>query len=146
MKPAWTTLGCIALAAIWVWAGALKALDPAAFATNIMGFTLVPWPVAAGLALYLPSLELITAAALLIPRWRSAALLVSLTLFVVFTILWAITWARGIDVACGCFGGEGRTTAGTGFVRALALSAATAWLWQNSLRSSLRVAPAPCKP
>lgn len=115
------------LAALLAWAGILKALDPAAFAEAIQGFRLTPVPVAAALALYLPWLELLLAAGLLLPRWRSGALLVTTALFAAFTVLWAITWLRGLDPACGCFGGGGHTPAARGFVRALVAALAAGW-------------------
>lgn len=135
MKPVWTKFGCVVLAAIWIWAGASKLMNPDAFAKSMMGFNLVSWPGAAGLALYLPWLEVITAAGLLTPRLRPGALLVSVTLFVVFTAIWAVTWSRGIDVACGCFGGEGRTNAAWGFARALGLAVAAGVLWRSACTS-----------
>lgn len=128
----------LALAALLAWAGVLKALDPAAFAEAIQGFRLTTVPVAAALALYLPWLELLLAAGLLAPRWRSGALLVTTVLFAAFTALWMVTWLRGIDVACGCFGGAGHTPAAWGFVRALIPAFAAGW----ALRAGKIVKPA----
>ena len=114
---------CWSLAGLLVWAGAAKALNPQLFAENIMGYRLVSWPVAAGLALYLPWLELIVATALCVPRWRSGALLLASVLFTAFTVILATTWWRGIDVTCGCFGEAGRVTIGWAFWRAVLLAA-----------------------
>ncbi len=117
---------CLALAALLGWSGAAKALDPAAFAEAILGFRLVPHPVAVALALYLPWLELFVAAALLVPRWRAGALWVAAVLLALFALLWAVTWLRGLDVSCGCFGGQGRSSAAWSLARA-ALLAAASW-------------------
>ncbi len=128
MKPALSLGIRLALAVILAWAGLLKVLDPAAFAQNILNFRLVSIPVAAALALYLPWLELILAAALLIPRLRTGATLLAALLFTLFTALWIVTGLRGIDVACGCFGGTGtHTSAAQGFLRAIT-PALAAWL------------------
>lgn len=125
--------GCLLLAAVLAWAGALKVVDPAQFAGGIMNFRLVPWPVAAALALYVPWLELLVAGGLLMPRWRGGALLVATVLFAVFAAIWAVSWARGLDVACGCFGGEGRASSAWALARTLALTAVSGKLSLTTL-------------
>lgn len=114
------------LAGVLFWTGAGKALDPAALAESIAGFRLVPWPAGVAGAFYLPWLELVTGGALLVPRWRAGAARVAVLLFGVFTAVWVVTWLRGIDVECGCFGGAGRTSVAWGLARALGL-ALLAW-------------------
>lgn len=129
MKTRWRHGVRWLLAGVLVWAGALKALDPTAFAESIMGFNVVSWPVAVMSALYLPWLELATGVGLVVPRWRDGAALMAAVLFTLFTLLWAITWMRGIDVACGCFGAGAGAGVGVvwSFWRALGL-AALAWV------------------
>jgi len=78
--------------------------------------------VGVALALYLPWLELIIAVALFVPRWRQSALLLAAVLSTLFVVVWAITWTRGLDVSCGCFGGQGATNAAWAFFRAILLS------------------------
>lgn len=127
----------LVVAAVLGWAGTVKALDPSAFATSIMGFRIVPWPVAAGLALYLPWLELFVAAGVLVPRWRGGALVLATALFAAFAVIWAATWWRGIDVACGCFGGAGRTPAGWALARVTAVALLSGWLLKRKLRDDV---------
>lgn len=128
MKPRLLFLIRLALAVILAWAGLLKVLDPAAFAQNILNFRLVSTPLAAALALYIPWLELLIAAALLLPRLRTGATLLTALLFTLFAVLWIVTGLRGIDVTCGCFGGSGgHAPTAQGFLRAL-LPALAAWL------------------
>ncbi len=134
MTRRWLTVLCWVLSGLLVWAGIVKALNPAAFAENIMGFRLVPWSIAVGLALYLPWLELMTALALLLPRWRAGALLITAMLFTGFALLWAITWGRGIDVTCGCFGGGGSSSAIWSLARAVVLAAGAWFLWSAEMR------------
>jgi uncharacterized membrane protein YphA (DoxX/SURF4 family) len=101
---AWLLAGMFALA------GALKLADPAAFAGDIGNYRLVGTRVAAGLALWLPWLELTVAAALLWPRWRREGAVVAAGLLVVFcAALGSVLW-RGIDLECGCFGRENPAT------------------------------------
>jgi uncharacterized membrane protein YphA (DoxX/SURF4 family) len=109
-----------AVGGIFVYAGILKALDPAQFAADIANFQLLPWPACAALALYLPWLEIVCGTALIVRRMRVAAALVLSVLCVVFLIALASAKARGLDIACGCFG-----TGGSGhLLRALLLDAA----------------------
>jgi putative oxidoreductase len=128
MKRHVQTAGCWLLAAVFGWAGAIKALDPAALAEAVQDFRLVPWPVGVGLALYLPWLELAVAVALVVGRWREGALWICAGLSGVFAVVWAVTWARGLDVACGCFGAAGATSAGWAFLRAGVLTGLAGWL------------------
>ena len=93
-----------AVGGIFVWAGILKALDPAQFAADIANFQLLPWPACAALALYLPWLEIVCGAALILRRMHVAAALVLSALCVIFSIALISAKVRGLDIACGCFG------------------------------------------
>jgi hypothetical protein len=96
------------LAALFVYAGAVKLGDPATFAEEIANYRLVP-QLAPWLAAVLPMMELATGVTLaLAPAlWRSAAAILALALLTVFTIAVTAAWFRGIDVRCGCFGKGG---------------------------------------
>lgn len=122
MKVRWLTLLCWLLAGVLMWAGAVKALDPAALAESITGFNIVPWSVAVAGAFYLPWLELVVGVGLLVPRWRTGSAWVAALLFTGFTLLWVVTWARGINVACGCFGSGGETSVAWGLARTTGLA------------------------
>lgn len=141
MRRMWPHLAAWTLAVVLVWAGSLKALNPGEFAENIMSFRLVPRSVAAGLAFYVPWLELTVAAGLVVPRWRAGALLITSVLMTVFVAVWAITWIRGVDVSCGCFGEAGRSPAAWSLVRAL-LFALISWVaLTNQLRRRDSITP-----
>jgi putative oxidoreductase len=126
MKFSLQTVCAWVLAGVFGWAGALKALDPAAFAESISGFRLVPWALGVAVAHYVPWLEMIVAVAVVTKRWRRAGLVIAGLLLSVFMVIWAITWARGLDVACGCFGGSGSTSAAWALLR-VSLLAGLAW-------------------
>ena len=98
-------LGRIILAAVFVYAGAAKALDPAAFADAIDSYRLLPYPAAAALALYLPWLEIVAGLGVIWSRARLGALALLLVLCLVFAVVVASAWIRNLDIACGCFGG-----------------------------------------
>jgi putative oxidoreductase len=64
-----------------------------------------------GLALYLPWLELLCAAAVLTRRYERGALLLLAGWGGIFTVALASAWLRGLDISCGCFGHSASPTA-----------------------------------
>src|SRR5436190_23226300 len=52
------------LAGIFIYAGALKAIDPVQFASDIDNFKILPWPVSVALGFYLSWLDIFCALAL----------------------------------------------------------------------------------
>ncbi|MBV9998131.1 MAG: DoxX family protein [Verrucomicrobia bacterium] len=94
----------IALAVVFIFAGAVKAVDPNAFAEQIMRYQLAPWPVAVVLALWLPFLEVAAGAGLFIPALRTGALAVITALLIAFTAALLSAWYRGLNIDCGCLG------------------------------------------
>lgn len=94
----------VLLAAVFVYAGIVKALAPAEFAVAIAHYRLVPPWASRFMALYLPWLEVVAGLALLWPPLRRGAGLVLGALLLVFLAAIVQAWARGLDVRCGCFG------------------------------------------
>lgn len=92
------------LAAIFLYAGAMKAWDPARFALDIASYQLLPERVAVALALYLPWLEIVCGVFLLCKRCTSGALGILMILTLLFLAALSSAWFRGVDVHCGCFG------------------------------------------
>jgi uncharacterized membrane protein YphA (DoxX/SURF4 family) len=121
----------LALGGLLIIAGALKLSDPTAFAGEIVNYRLLP-SLAPWLAATLPVLEM-TLGLLLIAgprRWRRASALAAFALLVVFTVAVAQVVARGINVSCGCFGGNSGPVTLSTVARDLALTAmAGAILW-----------------
>ena len=123
-------LSQIALAAVFIFAGAVKAADPDAFAEEIMRYQLVPWPVAVVLALWLPFLEIAVGAGMLIPAFRDGALTVATALLVTFTGALLSAWLRGLNIDCGCFGPAlGHENVIQGLWRDGLLLIMLAWVW-----------------
>src|SRR5205814_1102448 len=85
-------------------AGVLKILDPLAFAISIARLRLLPASTAGELAIVLPWLEVVTAVALFLPKYRRAALCLLASLLIVFTSVLGIALIRGTAASCGCFG------------------------------------------
>ena len=94
----------LALAGLFVAAGALKVPDPWAFATEVHNYKLTPWDVSVVTAFYLPWLEIFAGLALLVRRWQPGALAALAGMTLVFTVALALAWYRGLDISCGCFG------------------------------------------
>lgn len=99
----WRGLAII-VGALFVYAGALKVLDPVRFAGDIQNYHVLPWFVNVRLAFYLPWLEIICGLALIFRRFYSGALALLFALLLVFIGASIAAKARGIDISCGCFG------------------------------------------
>lgn len=95
------------LAGVFGYAAVGKIADPAAFAFAIDNYRLVPWSMAAGLALYLPWLEIAAAAALFWNRTRGGGLAILTGLSGVFAVALTSGLVRGLDISCGCFDPDG---------------------------------------
>ena len=94
----------LSIAAIFIYAGIVKVLDPVQFARDIDNYKMLPWPAAVALALYLPWLEILCGLALVVRRLYRGAILLLTGLTVVFIVASVIAKARGLDISCGCFG------------------------------------------
>ena len=129
-------LGCVlvrvTVGALFVFAGATKAYDPGAFAIEIQRYQLVPWIVAALISVYLPWLEMLTGALLLLKRFERGALFLTTLLLLIFTLALASAMFRGLSIDCGCFG-KAFTATGTTvpLLRNLLLLVFTGILWME---------------
>jgi uncharacterized membrane protein YphA (DoxX/SURF4 family) len=92
------------VAAIFIYAGVLKMLDPAQFAHDINNYRILPWTLSVALAFYLPWLEILCGLGLIFRFLYRGALSILTVLIVVFTLATIAAKARGLDITCGCFG------------------------------------------
>jgi putative oxidoreductase len=99
----WWILGLI-VAGIFIYAGAIKALDPVQFANDIDNYKILPWPISVALAFYLPWLEIFCGVALVVRLLYRGALSILTALILVFTLATIAAKVRGLDITCGCFG------------------------------------------
>src|SRR6478672_7119713 len=83
-----------AVAGIFIYAGALKAIDPVQFASDIDNYKILPWPVSVAVAFYLPWLEIFCALGLVFRFLYRGALSVWSASIVIFTLA---TKVRGLD-------------------------------------------------
>ena len=92
------------VAAIFIYAGVLKMLDPAQFAHDINNYRILPWTLSVALAFYLPWLEILCGLGLIFRFLYRGALSLLTVLIVVFTLATIAAKVRGLDITCGCFG------------------------------------------
>lgn len=126
----------LVVAGTFLVAAGLKLQDPRSFAEDIANYQWFP-EIANVTAIFLPSLELSAALALVLGRepWRNAGMVILAGMLLVFTIAIGRAWALGINLECGCFG-VGSTDIGPwpvlrnlGLMTAMALSI---WLTRSS--------------
>ena len=95
----------LTIGGIFIYAGALKVMDPTQFAKDVDNYDLLPSVAAAAVvALYLPWIEIIAGTALALTKWHRGASLVIAGLLIAFIAALSSDWARGLDINCGCFG------------------------------------------
>jgi hypothetical protein len=99
----WRVLDLI-VAGIFVYAGAIKVLDPVQFAHDIDNYKILPWAIAVGLAFYLPWLEIFCGIAVILRRLYLGGLSILAALILAFVIATVGAKVRGLDITCGCFG------------------------------------------
>jgi putative oxidoreductase len=122
----------LALGALFIFAGAAKAYDPAEFALEIQRYNLIPWVSGVIVALYLPWVEILSGLFLLLKRLEKGALLLIVAMLLVFTVALASAMVRGLSIDCGCFGKALTATGTTGpFLRNLILLALAAFIWRT---------------
>lgn len=129
----------LAVAGVFVYAGATKAIDPAGFRLDIARYQLAPEWLAFAAAAYLPWLEIVAGIGLWLPRFRRGAEAIMLALMIVFVAALLSAWARGLDVACGCFGHEAEARANYPWVLArdaVLIAAIAALAWRSRGRSA----------
>lgn len=92
------------VAGLFIYAGAIKLVQPDTFLGDIESYRMMPYTFAWLVVFYLPPFEILCGMVLLLPRLQNVAAVLLLLLMVVFIIAIAVAWARGLDISCGCFG------------------------------------------
>jgi len=91
------------VAAIFIFAGVSKILDPTTFARDIDNYRLLPYLMVTLIAVILPWLEVFCGVFLIIGKWKKGAAFTLLVLTFIFLIAIGAAVARGLDITCGCF-------------------------------------------
>lgn len=95
-----------ALGVLFLWTGALKLADPVAAVDALNHYRLLPAALLAPVALMIPWLELVGALALITRPLRGGGWMIALTLSAGFAFFTGSALWRGLDISCGCFGGQ----------------------------------------
>lgn len=95
---------------VFVYAGVSKAWNPQAFLDDVRSFDLLGDPFAAWVALFLPWMEIFAGLAVVTGILRHGGLLLLNLSLVVFLAGICVSWARGLDIRCGCFGDPNQLT------------------------------------
>lgn len=137
LKTVLTWLGRLILGGTFVYAAALKIMDPPAFVVDIGHYHLLPYSLTVALGLYLPWLELLCGTAVLIRRLEQGALLILTALCALFCIALASAWIRGLNIDCGCFGRQTTSSPlALAFTRSLMMSLLCLFLRRRTTKRS----------
>ena len=96
------------LGGIFVYAGAIKIIDPGRFLIAIRSYELVGDPWAAWIAVSLPWVEVFAGLCVIMRVLYRGGLMILMAATVTFLIAIAAAWFRGLDIECGCFSGKGQ--------------------------------------
>lgn len=107
-KQEWiTTIFRVGFGAFLLYAGGIKAFDPAASANATAAYKILPIELAHTAGYILPWLEVALAIFLILGIFIRPAAIASALLMVMFIGAIASVWARGMLIDCGCLGGGG---------------------------------------
>ena len=102
--PLFALICRLTLAIIFFYAGIEKIINPRDFAVAIYNYQLLSDYAINLSAIFLPWLEVLIAASLIIGIYTRGAALLSSLLFLIFATALTINLVRGLDISCGCFG------------------------------------------
>ena len=94
----------LVLAGVFIYAGVVKLLDPLQFADSVAGFAMLPAALVSPMALGLPVFEVICGLLMLAPQTRRVGALAITLATAMFIVALVSALARGLTLACGCFG------------------------------------------
>ncbi len=106
------TLARLGLAAVWLISGVTKASDLNQTYVAVQAYDLLPADLASIVAGGVPFLELALGVLLLVGLGTRLTAAVSALVLLAFIGAVAQSWARGLTIDCGCFGGGGQVAAG----------------------------------
>jgi len=103
----WALIACrIALGALFLWAAATKLPDMNAFAQDVANYRALPGALVPYAAAAVVGIEVVAGVSLITGIAARPAALVLSVLLLAFIGFLAQALLRGIDLRCGCFGGD----------------------------------------
>ena len=100
----------IVLGGLFIWAAVTKLPDMTAFAQDVANYRVIPAALVPLLAAAVVGIELLAGIALVTGVMERSAAAVLAVLLGAFTVLLTQALLRGIDLRCGCFGGDERAS------------------------------------
>lgn len=102
----------LGLAAVWLISGGYKLADPGQTYVAVQAYDVLPEGLVGVVATAMPLLELVLGVLLVAGIGTRAIAVVSAIVLLVFIAAVVQSWARGLTIDCGCFGGGGQVEAG----------------------------------
>jgi uncharacterized membrane protein YphA (DoxX/SURF4 family) len=106
------TLLRFGLAAVWLVSGWIKVSDPNQTFIAVQAYDLLPGALVSVVAAAMPFLELALGVLLLVGLGTRVTAALSVLVLLAFIGAVAQSWARGLSIDCGCFGGGGPVAEG----------------------------------
>ena len=106
------TLVRLGLATVWLISGGIKVSDPNQTYIAVQAYDLLPAGLVSVVAAAVPFLELALGVLLLLGLGTRLVAVLSAVVLLAFIGAVAQSWARGLSIDCGCFGGGGQVSAG----------------------------------
>lgn len=127
------TLVRLGLAAVWLISGWIKVSDPNQTYIAVQAYDVLPAGAVSAAAAAVPFLELALGVLLLAGLGTRLTAVLSALVLLAFIAAVAQSWARGLSIDCGCFGGGGQVAEGDTrypqeIARDLGFLALAAWL------------------
>ncbi|MCQ9127675.1 DoxX family membrane protein [Corynebacterium amycolatum] len=95
------------LAAVWLYSGLIKLLNPLESRQAVQAYELLPSDLVPMVAVALPTFEVILGLLLVLGLFLRPVAVLSGLLLLAFIGGIISAWARGLQIDCGCFGGGG---------------------------------------
>ncbi len=129
----------LALALVFVYAGAVKMQDVVVFAGHVAAYQILPYAMNYMVAATLPYVEFLAGILLLLNARIRPALLVVGGMTLTFMVALTSVWLRGLEIDCGCFdpGGGQDVTAGVALMRDVGLMILVVLTWWLRRRTML---------
>ncbi|KAA2262850.1 DoxX family membrane protein [Solihabitans fulvus] len=102
----------LGLAAVWLISGGVKAANPNQSYLAVQAYDVLPAGMVGFVAAALPFVELALGVLLLVGFGTRLVAVLSAVLLLAFIAGVAQSWARGLAIDCGCFGGGGQVASG----------------------------------
>ena len=102
----------LGLAGVWLASGLIKAGDTGQTVAAVRAYQVLPAALVGPVAGVLPFLELALGALVLVGIGQRLLGVLSALLLLMYIAGVAQSWARGLTIDCGCFGGGGQVAAG----------------------------------